>query len=169
MRPAWPQPADPAPTSAFCVIILSPFHDWTDVDAGQKHSHRAPRRAMQGHHFCFSEQEEGEPMIYEMRVYRCAPGRLPALLKRFETITIEIWKKHGIRQAGFWTTMVGESNQDLTYLLEWQSLDEREKKWHAFQTDPEWISKRNETERDGPIVASVMNQLLTPTSFSSVK
>ena len=24
-------------------------------------------------------------MIYEMRVYRCVPGRLPALLKRFET------------------------------------------------------------------------------------
>ena len=29
-------------------------------------------------------------MIYEMRVYRAVPGRLPALLKRFETITLEL-------------------------------------------------------------------------------
>ena len=47
-------------------------------------------------------------MIYETRVYRCLPGRLPALLKRFETITLKLWEKHGIRQAGFFTTLVGE-------------------------------------------------------------
>ncbi len=61
-------------------------------------------------------------MIYEMRVYRCLPGRLPALLKRFETTTLKLWEKHGIRPAGFFTTLVGESNQELTYLLAWESL-----------------------------------------------
>jgi hypothetical protein len=108
-------------------------------------------------------------MIYELRVYRCVPGRLPALLKRFDTITLDLWKRHGIRQAGFWTTLVGESNQDLYYLLAWESLAEREKKWNAFIADPEWLAKRAETERDGQIVASVSNQLLQPTAFSSVK
>ena len=68
-------------------------------------------------------------MIYETRIYRCLPGRLPALLKRFETITLKIWEKHGIRQAGFFTTLVGESNQELTYFLAWESLAERDKKW----------------------------------------
>ena len=29
-------------------------------------------------------------MIYEMRIYRCVPGRLPALLKRFETVTLKV-------------------------------------------------------------------------------
>jgi hypothetical protein len=58
------------------------------------------------------------PMMYEMRVYRCLPGRLPALLKRFENTTLKMWEKHGIKQAGFFTTMVGESSQELTYLLE---------------------------------------------------
>ncbi len=108
-------------------------------------------------------------MIHEMRVYRCVPGRLPALLKRFETITLDLWKRHGIRQAGFWTTAVGESNQDLTYLLAWESLAERERKWNAFQSDPEWIAKRAETEKDGPIVANIVNQILQPTAFSSVR
>lgn len=108
-------------------------------------------------------------MIYELRVYHCVPGRLPALLKRFETITLGLWEKHGIRQAGFWTVLVGDSNQDLYYLLQWDSLAEREKKWTAFQADPEWIAKRNETERDGAIVASLSNSFLQPTAFSSVK
>ncbi len=108
-------------------------------------------------------------MIYETRVYRCLPGRLPALLKRFETVTLKLWDKHGIRQAGFFTTLVGESNQDLTYLLAWESLAEREKKWTAFATDPEWIAARAKTEEDGQIVLTIENQLLVPTSFSAVK
>ena len=108
-------------------------------------------------------------MIYEMRIYHCVPGRLPALLKRFETITLAIWERHGIRQAGFWTTIVGTSNMTLTYMLAWESLAEREAKWGAFQSDPEWIAKRAETERDGAIVANIVNEFLLPTAFSSVK
>ncbi|BBK36749.1 NIPSNAP family protein [Allostella sp. ATCC 35155] len=108
-------------------------------------------------------------MIYELRVYHCMPGRLPALLKRFDTITLKKWEQHGIRQAGFWTVLVGENNQDLFYLLAWESLAEREAKWNAFQADPEWLAARAETEKDGAIVASISNSFLQPTSFSSVK
>ena len=108
-------------------------------------------------------------MIYELRIYHCVSGRLPALLKRFETITLGLWQKHGIRQAGFWTVAIGGSNQDLYYLLQWESLAEREKKWAAFFHDPERVAKRAETERDGPIVASLENMILQPTSFSAVK
>ncbi|WP_198374290.1 NIPSNAP family protein [Neoroseomonas rubea] len=108
-------------------------------------------------------------MIHELRIYRCVPGRLPALLNRFETITLKLWEKHGIRQAGFWTTLIGESNQDLHYLLAWESLAEREEKWNAFAADPEWLKARAETEKDGAIVAQVTNAILQPTGFSSVK
>ena len=108
-------------------------------------------------------------MIYELRIYRCVPGRMPALLKRFETITLKIWDRVGIKQAGFWTTLIGESNMDLTYLLAWESLAERERIWTIFQSDPEWIAKRAETEKDGPIVATLSSEILVPTSFSSVK
>ena len=108
-------------------------------------------------------------MIYEMRVYRCLPGRLPVLLKRFENVTLKLWDKHGIRPAGFFTTLIGESNQELTYMLAWESLAEREKKWNAFQSDPDWISARASSEADGQIIANIVSQLLVPTVFSSVK
>ena len=108
-------------------------------------------------------------MIYELRIYRCVPGKLPALNNRFANITLKIWERHGIKQAGFFTTLIGESNQELTYFLQWESLADRDKKWNAFQADPEWHAKRAETEKDGPIVANVAVQMLSPTAFSSVK
>ena len=37
------------------------------------------------------------------------------------------------------------------------------------QADPEWHTKRAETEKDGAIVANFEVQILQPTAFSSVK
>ena len=108
-------------------------------------------------------------MIYELRTYHCVPGRLPALIKRFETTTMRLFDKHGIKQLGFWTVAIGESNQDLIYILQWESLAEREKCFAAFQSDPEWIEARRESEADGPLVGSITNSILTPTAFSAVR
>jgi hypothetical protein len=108
-------------------------------------------------------------MLHELRIYHCVPGRLPDLNKRFEMITLGLWQKHGIRQAGFWTVLVGPSNQSLYYLLEWESLAEREQKWGAFVSDPEWIAKRAETERNGQIVERIENMFLAPTAYSKVR
>lgn len=108
-------------------------------------------------------------MIHELRIYHCMPGRLAALLKRFDTVTLGFWHKHGIRQLGFWIVAVGPSNHDLYYLLEWDSLAERDERWEAFQADPDWIRARADTERDGPIVTSIENLILKPTAFSAVR
>jgi hypothetical protein len=108
-------------------------------------------------------------MLHELRIYECVPGKLPDLLKRFDTITLKLWEKHGIKQAGFWTTVIGESNQTLYYLVEWESLADREKKWNAFGADPDWHKARAKTEEACAIVANVKNFILAPTSFSAVK
>ena len=108
-------------------------------------------------------------MIYELRVYHCVPGRLPDLLKRFDTITLKIWERHGIQQAGFWTVLVGESNQALYYLLKFDSLADREKKWNTFQADPEWHKARDESEKDGLIIANIKTSMLRPTAFSAIR
>jgi hypothetical protein len=107
-------------------------------------------------------------VIYELRIYTATPGRLPDILARFRDHTLKIWERHGIRQAGFWTTLVGPNSSTLTYLLAWESLAEREAKWNAFIVDPEWLAVRAATEKDGAIVASVANSFLEPTPFSSM-
>ena len=123
---------------------------------------RAPRRLR-------ASPSRGARLIHELRIYHCVSGRLPKLLERFEKVTLGIWARHGIRQAGFWTVTIGPTNQALYYLVAWESLAEREKKWTAFAADPEWVAKRAESERDGAIVASIESMILQPTSFSSVK
>lgn len=97
-------------------------------------------------------------MIYEYRAYTCFPGRLPALVDRFENVTFAFWETYGIRPAGFWTTEIGESNQVLHYLLEWESMAEREQKWSAFQADTAWNAARAATETPDKIVASIKNE-----------
>ena len=108
-------------------------------------------------------------MIYEQRIYRCIPGRLPALLSRFENHTLKIWERHGIKQAGFWTVLVGDGNHDLHYMLAWDSLADREAKWNAFQADPAWHTVRDDSEKDGPIIANITSAFLRPTAFSAVQ
>jgi len=108
-------------------------------------------------------------LIYEQRVYRAMPGRLPDLLARMKTDTLPLWEKHGIRAVGFFTTLVGESSNDLIYLIAWESAADREAKWEAFQSDPEWKAKRKDSEKTGPLVANVMNTLMAPTAFSPLR
>ena len=108
-------------------------------------------------------------MIHEMRIYHCVPGRLPALHQRFEKVTLKLWEKHGIRQVGFWTMAIGPTNAALYYLLEWESLAEREQRWGAFMQDPDWIRQRDESEKHGAIVDHFENYILQPTAYSALR
>ena len=108
-------------------------------------------------------------MLYELRVYRCIPGRLPVLHKRFEQSTLPLWDRHGIRQVGFWTIVIGDGSHDLYYMLEWKDMAERQQKWGAFAADPEWIAKRADSEKDGPILANITSSFLAPTAYSRLK
>ena len=86
-------------------------------------------------------------MIYELRIYPCIPGRLPALLKRFENDTLKIWDKHGIKQAGFWTVL-GRRRQPRSALPAGLGIACRPRdKWNAFQADPAWHKARDDSEK----------------------
>ena len=108
-------------------------------------------------------------MLYELRIYHCLPGKLPALLRRFETATVALFEKHGMRQVGYWTVAIGESSADLHYMLAWESMAERDQKFGAFAADPEWIAARTKSEEGGALIASISNSILMPTRFSALK
>jgi hypothetical protein len=73
---------------------------------------------------------------------------MPKLVARFRDHILAVWEKHGIRQVGFWTTLVGESSEELTYILSWVSPAEREAMWTAFLEDPACHEVRDDSERD---------------------
>ena len=107
-------------------------------------------------------------MVYEMRYYQVVPGRLPALNARFQNHTCKLFEKHGIKVIGFWEAYIGTSNV-LNYLLAFDSLAHREKAWDAFQSDPEWIEARANSEQDGPIVAQVRAEIWKATPYSPMQ
>ena len=65
--------------------------------------------------------------------------------------------------------MIGPSNHAFYYMLEWESLADREKRWNAFASDPEWLAARVKTEEQGPIVERIENYIPAPTAYSNIK
>jgi len=108
-------------------------------------------------------------MIYELRTYTAMAGRLPDLHKRFAEITLGLFKKHGIQMVGFWTNEIGGSNDQLIYMLAYESLADREQKWGAFIADPDRLAKFAETEKNGPLVRRLTAQILRPTPYSPMQ
>ena len=108
-------------------------------------------------------------MIYELRVYECIPGKLPALNERFANHTLKLFEKHGITNVGYWTTDVGDSSNELTYLLAFEDANQRAAAWAGFRADPEWRRVFEESHRDGVIVKNVRNQILVPTPYSPMQ
>lgn len=105
-------------------------------------------------------------MFHELRTYTCMPGKLPVVLKRFETVTLGLFKKYGIRNGPLFTVAVGEDNLQIKYLIEWDSHEQRDKAWAAFRADPAWADALATSEKDGPSVAKITNELLAAVPFS---
>jgi hypothetical protein len=105
-------------------------------------------------------------MLYELRTYTCLPGKMPIVLKRFETATLGLFKKHGIRNGPLFTVAVGDDNLQIKYIVQWESHAERDKAWGAFRSDPDWQKALAESEKDGPVVAKISNELLVAAPFS---
>ena len=108
------------------------------------------------------------PMIYELRIYHIMPGKMPDINKRFNDVTMRLFQKHGMHVIGFWQTAVGESDE-LTYILAFEDMNDRTRKWDAFQADPEWQQARVQSEANGPLIARVTNKILRPTPYSPIQ
>lgn len=106
-------------------------------------------------------------MIYELRRYECLPGKLPIVVERFRLDAIPLWNDLGITYLGFWTTMIGESDHSLHYMLAWKSLGDRDSKWQMFAGDPRWQAAKARTEIHGPLVARISNTILKPVPMTA--
>lgn len=108
-------------------------------------------------------------MIYEMRTYEPSPGKMQALQERFRNHTIGLFEKHGLKVVGFWTPAVGGWTNRLIYLLAFENMEQRDKAWADFGSDPEWRRVVAESEKDGPLTARINNEIWRPTSYSPLR
>ena len=99
-------------------------------------------------------------MIEELRHYVATPGKLDALVKRFQNETKPLFDRHKIAVTAFWT--VREPADTLYYVCRFDDEAAMKAAWKAFLADPDWAAVREATERDGPIVASLKSMVLDP-------
>ena len=104
-------------------------------------------------------------MIYELRIYDVIPGKLQALNDRFANTTLRIFEKHGIKVVGFWTDAVGVSNR-ITYMVAFNDPAHRDQAWRETLSDPELVKAFTDSEKDGPLIATMTNTILRPTAYS---
>ena len=105
-------------------------------------------------------------MLYELRIYTACQGRMPDLLARFRDHTMRIFERHGMKNVGYWLNTVGGRNDELWYLLAYDSMATREAAWAGFVADEEWRKVRADSERNGPLVQYAENRFMSPTDFS---
>ena len=109
---------------------------------------------------CSSFAQTADTRYFEMRIYYCNPGRLDALIARFQNHTRRIFEKHGMDDIGYWLPVNNEKNA-LYYILAFPSKEARDKSWKDFVADPEWKDVAAKSEVDGKILESIVSVFMT--------
>lgn len=96
-------------------------------------------------------------MIYELRHYTPAEGRLAEAVARFRDHSFTLMAKLGIMVKGFW---ISKRDGHIWYLVEWQDQAARSAGWKSFLGSPEWAAISEQTESHGPLIERVESILL---------
>ena len=112
-------------------------------------------------------EEPKMPGVFELRTYTTLEGRLPNLHARFKNHTLKLFEKHGMKNVMYWTpTDEKTANNTLIYVIWHASPEAAKKSWDGFRNDPEWHKARDESEKDGKIVAKVEAVYMKATDYS---
>ncbi len=108
--------------------------------------------------------------IFELRTYESHSEKANATkIRMFNEGEIAIFRRTGLHPVFFGKKLVGSRMPNLTYMLAFESMEERDKNWSVFVADPEW-KKLSATPgyTDAEIVSSISNIFLSPTPYSQI-
>jgi len=110
------------------------------------------------------------PRIYEMRIYQTHTQKeLRGLVARFAEAEVKILTRAGSQPVMFGTTVYGQDNPNLTWMLAFDDMAAREKFSAAFSADPEWITLRQQSlERWGQIPSYRRLTLYRSAAYSKI-
>ena len=104
-------------------------------------------------------------MIVEQRDYHVFTGKLPELVRLYESEGIAIQQELLGRLLGVFTTDIGALS---TYVSLWgyESFGEREERRARLQADERWQVFLAKIQ---PLIHTQQNRILVPTSFSPIR
>jgi NIPSNAP len=104
-------------------------------------------------------------VIVEQRDYHVYTGKLPELVRLYETEGIAIQLEHLGHLVGVFTTDVGEPST-YTHMWAYESFDDREQRRARLAADERWPPF---LARIQPLIHTQRNRMLVPTSFSPLR
>jgi hypothetical protein len=123
-----------------------------------------------GHLLWADKEKKVDNRVFELRIYHAAPGKMKALHARFRDHTCGLFKKHGMTIIGFWSpTESDEADKKLYYVLAYPSKEAADASWKAFREDPDWLTAKKASEKDGTLVDKVESIYMSPTDYSPMK
>lgn len=110
------------------------------------------------------------PRILQLRTYE-SPTQAAHLRKieMFHNGEFKIFARTGSENVFFADDLIGNRGPSLTYMLAHKDLAAMDANWKAFLADPDWQKLSHEPRFSSePIVSTVDNLVLTPTSYSQI-
>jgi hypothetical protein len=104
-------------------------------------------------------------MILEQRDYHVFTGKLPELVRLYETEGTAIQQEELGGLVGAFTTDIGALST-FTQLWQYDDYAERERRRRALQARPDWQAFLAEIQ---PLIHTQQNRILVPTSFSPLR
>jgi len=106
--------------------------------------------------------------VYELAIYHTPPGKVPALVKRFEEADAML-AAHGVHVLGYWSPQGNPAWDDtFVYLIAHSSRADADRNWKAFHDDP-GFRKFVASERAEKLINSDERIFMRPTAYSRLK
>ena len=113
---------------------------------------------------------EHRSRMFELRTYESpTPQDHLRKVEMFNSGEFDVFEKAGFWQVFYGDTLIGSQMPSLTYMLCFDDLADRNRKWQAFRAAPEW-KKLSSSPRYAfeEIVSNITNTVLTPAAYSQI-
>lgn len=111
---------------------------------------------------------ETKERIFEWRRYE-SHGEFAGnqKVKMFNEGELDIFYKTGLNPVFFGQSIIGDQLPNLTYMITFKNMEEREKNWGKFREHPDWLKLKDEPQYKDT-VSNITNYFLKPTDYSQV-
>jgi hypothetical protein len=108
--------------------------------------------------------------VFELRTYESPTDQdHRRKVEMFHSGEFDVFQRAGFWQVFYGDTVIGGNQPNLTYMLGFASLDERNQKWNAFRSDAQWKKLTKESRFSfEDIVSNITNLILTPAVYSQI-
>jgi NIPSNAP len=110
------------------------------------------------------------PRVFELRTYESSTDQdHKRKVEMMQSGEEAIFARAGFAQVFYGDTLIGARMPNLTYMLSYESVSDRDKLWKAFSNDPDWKAMQALPRYSfEAIVSSITSTILTPTAYSQI-